>query len=64
MTNQQPASVFFKFVRLDFKIWLKQEGLIEINFCQQLISALETLDQNYADWQVSVTYRTLSALEI
>jgi len=52
------------FVRIDFKIWPKQEGLIEINFRQQMISAMKVFDPDYAEWQVSVTYRALAALEI
>jgi small conductance mechanosensitive channel len=54
----------WKFIRIDFKIWPKQEGLIETIFRQQMFSAMKTFDPNYADWQVCVTYRALSALEI
>jgi hypothetical protein len=35
-----------------------------MNFRQQMISAMKVFDPNYADWQVSVTYCALNALEI
>jgi small conductance mechanosensitive channel len=49
------------FLRVHFKIWPGQGGLIEITFRQQIISAMRTFCPTYADWQVPVTYRAVSA---
>jgi small conductance mechanosensitive channel len=45
------------FIRAHFKIWPGQGSLIETTFRQQTVGAMKTLDPNYADWQVPVTYR-------
>ena len=47
----------WQFLRVHFKIWPGQGGLIENTFRQQVISALRKYDPQYADWQVPVTYR-------
>ena len=49
------------FVRVHFKIWPGQGGLIETTFRQQMVSAMKTFSPDYADWQVAVTYRALTA---
>jgi small conductance mechanosensitive channel len=49
------------FLRVHFKIWPGQGGLIETTFRQQIISAMRTFCPTYADWQVPVTYRAVSA---
>jgi len=49
------------FVRVHFKIWPGQGSLIEITFRQQMVSAMKAFDANYADWQVPVTYRAMTA---
>jgi small-conductance mechanosensitive channel len=49
------------FVRVHFKIWPGQGSLIETTFRQQIVSAMKVYDPNYADWQVPVTYRAMSA---
>ncbi len=49
------------YVRVHFKIWPGQGGLIETTFRQRVVSALKTVDPNYADWQVPVTYRAIAA---
>lgn len=51
----------WSFARVQFKIWPGQGGLIENVFRQHMVSSMKTLDPNYADWQVAVTYRTLTA---
>lgn len=48
----------WNFVRVQFKIWPGQGNLIETVFRQQMVSAMKVFDQNYAEWQVAVTYRT------
>ncbi len=49
------------FVRVHFKIWPGQGNLIETTFRQQIISAMKTFSPNYAEWQVPVTYRAMTA---
>ncbi len=49
------------FLRIHFKIWPGQGSLIETTFRQQMVSAMKNLDPNYADWQVPVTYRAMTA---
>jgi len=50
----------WKFVRILFKIWPGQGGLIETTFRQQIISNMKALSPTYADWQVPVTYRAMT----
>ena len=49
------------FLRVHFKIWPGQGNLIETTFRQQIISAMRAFNPNYADWQVPVTYRAMTA---
>ena len=49
------------FIRVHFKIWPGQGNLIETTFRQQIVSAMKVLSPNYADWQVPVTYRAMTA---
>ena len=49
----------WSFQRVQFKIWPGQNGLIESTFRSQIVGALKSLDPNYADWQVVVTYRAM-----
>jgi moderate conductance mechanosensitive channel len=51
----------WNFLRAKFKIWPGQNSLIETTFRAQIVSALKTFEPNYADWQVVVTYRVMSA---
>jgi len=53
----------WNFVRVHFKIWPGQGNLIETTFRQQIISAMKTFSPNYADWQVPVTYRAMTAVK-
>ncbi|MGC9941029.1 MAG: mechanosensitive ion channel domain-containing protein [Verrucomicrobiota bacterium] len=47
----------WEFLRVHFKIWPGQGSLIETTFRQQVTRTLKNFDPNYADWQVTVTYR-------
>jgi moderate conductance mechanosensitive channel len=49
------------FLRVHFKIWPGQGSLIETTFRQQMVRAMKAFDANYADWQVPVTYRAMTA---
>jgi small conductance mechanosensitive channel len=49
------------FIRVQFKIWPGQGNLIETTFRQQIVSAMKVFYANYADWQVPVTYRAMTA---
>ena len=52
----------WSFLRVHFKIWPGQGSLIETTFRQQMVCAMKIVDANYADWQVPVTYRAMTAL--
>ena len=49
------------YLRVQFKIWPGQGNLIETTFRQQVVSALRMLQPNFAEWQVPVTYRAMTA---
>jgi moderate conductance mechanosensitive channel len=51
----------WNFVRVQFKIWPGQGNLIETTFRQQIVTFMKGFSPNYADWQVPVTYRALTA---
>ena len=51
----------WSFIRVQFKIWPGQGSLIETTFRQQMVGAMKTFHANYADWQVPVTYRAVTA---
>jgi small conductance mechanosensitive channel len=51
----------WEFVRIHFRIWPGQGNLIETTFRQQIISAMKILSPTYAEWQVPVTYRAMTA---
>jgi moderate conductance mechanosensitive channel len=51
----------WEFIRVQFKIWPGQGTLIETTFRQQMVSAMKAFHANYADWQVPVTYRAMTA---
>ncbi|MFZ1072263.1 MAG: mechanosensitive ion channel domain-containing protein [Verrucomicrobiia bacterium] len=51
----------WNFLRVHFKIWPGQGSLIETTFRQQMVSAMKAFDAKYADWQVPVTYRAMTA---
>lgn len=50
----------WRFVRVHFKIWPGQGGLIETTFRQQIVTTMRAFQPDYADWQVPVTYRTIT----
>ncbi|HTV62372.1 MAG TPA: mechanosensitive ion channel family protein [Verrucomicrobiae bacterium] len=49
----------WNFLRVQFKIWPGQNGLIETTYCSQIVAAMKAFDPNYANWQVVVTYRAM-----
>jgi len=51
----------WEFVRVHFRIWPGQGNLIETTFRQQIICAMKNFSPTYAEWQVPVTYRALTA---
>ena len=53
----------WSFFRVHFKILPGQGGLIEKTFRLRVVSAMKAFDPNYAEWQVPVTYRALTAEE-
>ena len=53
----------WSYLRVHFKIWPGQGSLIENTFRQQMVSAMKMLWPAYADWQVAVTYRAMTAVK-
>lgn len=51
----------WEYIRVHFKIWPGQGNLIETTFRQQIVSAMKAFSPTYADWQVPVTYRAMTA---
>jgi moderate conductance mechanosensitive channel len=47
----------WKFIRLEFRLWPGQGPLIETRFVQRTLAAMRSMDPDYPDWKVSVTYR-------
>ena len=45
------------FFRVHFRIWPGQSALIETTFRARVVSVMKTVDPNYSDWMVPVTYR-------
>ena len=60
---ESPENDAWKYLRVEFKIWPDQGSLIETTFRQRLAAAMKTFDTNYADWMVTVTYRTIEKRE-
>ena len=58
-----PGPGGWNFVRIQFKIWPGQGGLIETTFRPQVVRAMKAFDAGYADWQVPVTYRAMTAVK-
>jgi small-conductance mechanosensitive channel len=51
----------WNFVRVNFKVWPGHGTLlIETTFRQQVVSAMKVFNADYADWRVTVTYRTVT----
>jgi len=58
-TIESPENDGWKYLRVEFKIWPDQGSLIETTFRLRLTAAMKVFDANYADWMVTVTYRTI-----
>ena len=48
----------WKYLRIKFKLWPGQGSLIEIPFKQRLVSVMKKMDPDFADWMVTVVYKT------
>ena len=51
----------WNYLRVKFEIWPGQGTLIETTFRQQITFAMKLFDPNFADWMVTVTYRTMTS---
>jgi moderate conductance mechanosensitive channel len=49
----------WNYLRAQFKIWPGQGTLVETTFRQQITYVMKAFDSNYADWMVTITYRTI-----
>lgn len=45
-----------QFLRIKFRIWPGRGGAIESEFRKETLDALKKLDENYADWMISIHY--------
>jgi small conductance mechanosensitive channel len=50
----------WSYLRVQFKIWPGQGSLVETTFRQQIVNAMKAFEPNYADWMVTVTYRSIT----
>jgi small conductance mechanosensitive channel len=72
LRSQQPAIVLtdpevlgpfdaapgdWRFIRVKFRVWPGQGALIENAFRQRALASLRQLDEEYADWMLTITYR-------
>jgi small conductance mechanosensitive channel len=51
----------WRYVRVRFTLWPGQGALVESVVRQRILAAVRALDPEYADWMVTVTYRTRPA---
>jgi small conductance mechanosensitive channel len=47
----------WRYLRVKFRIWPGQVGLIETAFKQRIILFLKQMDQEYAEWMITVTFK-------
>lgn len=63
VTEPEPMGVHeaapggWRYLRVKFRLWPGQGGLIETTFRQRVLSAMRELDPSFQDWMVTVTYR-------
>lgn len=57
MGVREAESGGWSYLRVKFRIWPGQNAVIESNFRQRVLAAMRDLDEDYADWMVTVTYR-------
>ena len=47
----------WRYLRVKFRLWPGQGALIETALRQRILAAMRSLDESYAEWMVTVTYR-------
>lgn len=58
MMGVRPAKAGgWEYLRVKFRLWPGQGALVESGFKQRVLAAMRTLDESYADWMITVTYR-------
>jgi moderate conductance mechanosensitive channel len=50
----------WRFIRVKLRIWPGQGGFVETAMRQRLLATLRTLDPDYADWMLTISYRASS----
>jgi small-conductance mechanosensitive channel len=59
MQGTRPADAeAWRFLRIQFRLWPGQAALVEGTFKQRALAAMRTLDANYADWMITVVFRS------
>lgn len=54
----QPDDTGFRYIRTKLRLWPGQQAAVETAFRQRALHALRALDPSYADWMITITYRT------
>jgi small conductance mechanosensitive channel len=54
--GRQQTSTNKDFLRIKFRIWPNRGQPIETTFVKELLAALTSIDENYKDWMIAVTY--------
>lgn len=54
----QPDDTGFRYIRTKLRLWPGQQAAVEAAFRQRALHALRALDPSYADWMITITYRT------
>jgi moderate conductance mechanosensitive channel len=60
---RQAGPGLWRFLRMEFRLWPAQGGLVETAFVRRLLASLRQIDPEYADWMVTVTYRATGLVE-
>ncbi|NIQ53630.1 MAG: mechanosensitive ion channel, partial [Gammaproteobacteria bacterium] len=47
----------WRYVRIRLRLWPGQQALVESAFRQRILAFMKGVDEGYADWMVTVTYR-------
>jgi moderate conductance mechanosensitive channel len=47
----------WRYIRLKFRVWPGQQGVVETVFRQRVVAFMRGMDERYADWMAPVSYR-------
>ncbi len=58
MGTRQAEGGSWQYIRMKFKLWPGQGSIIETTYRQRVLTVLRASHPDYADWMVTVTYRS------